>query len=128
MTKFKFTTQQPESQFFQDIMENGYHIFNLNNVKIPDYYPGILPDFPGARVEDLKIGDVITIVVFFKVASSENIGADGGEIDLEVKHIASETVTAVILTPLPKEFALSTGESIEIFQEEILYKTKSTEH
>jgi hypothetical protein len=31
-----------------------------------------------------------------------------------------------IITELPKGFALSTGESIEVFEEEILYKAEST--
>jgi len=35
---------------------------------------------------------------------------------------------AVIVTELPDEFALGTGDSIEIKEDEILYKTDSTLH
>ena len=39
-----------------------------------------------------------------------------------------DSVTAVALTELPKEFALGTGDSIDIFEEEILYRNKVTDH
>ena len=37
-------------------------------------------------------------------------------------------VFAVIRTELPAEFPLGTGDSIEVFEEEILYKTDEQEH
>jgi hypothetical protein len=49
---------------------------------------------------------------------------DGGHIDLRVEHIFHDGVTAAIITELPKEFALSNGDSIDVFQEEILHKAK----
>ena len=45
-----------------------------------------------------------------------------------IVHIDGDKVLAVILTELPIEFPLSTGDSIEIFAEEILYSNKVTEH
>jgi hypothetical protein len=49
---------------------------------------------------------------------------DGGHIDLQVELVEKDSVSAVITTQLPEEFALSTGDSIEVFEEEILYKTE----
>jgi len=128
MTILKFSQKQPDSPFFKDIKEEGYHIFSLKNAKKPDYYPNEFPDKPCVPLKDLKVGDVITVRVFFRVGSGEDIRADGGYLDLEVEDIFYDRVTAVILTPLPEEFPLKTGSSIEIFEEEILSKVEQTEH
>jgi hypothetical protein len=47
---------------------------------------------------------------------------DGGYFDLKIELVENDTVMGVIVTELPKDFALSTGEFIEVFKEEILYK------
>ena len=47
---------------------------------------------------------------------------DGGYVDLRIELVEEDTVMGVIVTELPKEFALSTGESIEVYEDEILYK------
>lgn len=49
---------------------------------------------------------------------------DGGHIDLRVEFVDKDSVMGAIITELPGEFVLSTGEFIEIFQEEILYKAE----
>ena len=87
-----------------------------------------MPDSQGVKLKDLKEDDRITIRVFFKIGSGKNMRVDGGYIDLEVEHIEDDSVSAVILTQLPKEFVLGTGDSIEVFQEEILYRTEVTDH
>lgn len=114
--------------FFNDLFEDGYHIFNLENAKIPDFYPSKFLDYPGVNLKDLTVGDVITIRAFFRIGSGKNIHADGGYIDLEIEHIEGDTVWGVILTSLPKGFPLRTGSSVEIFQDEILYKADRTEN
>ncbi len=128
MTIIKFPSKQPDSPFFNDIIEEGYHIFSIKKAKIPDYYPNKFPDHPGVSLKNLNIDDVITIRIFFKVGSGKTIRADGGYLDLRVEHIDSEKVLAVILTELPEEFPLGTGDSIEIYEEEILHKVEVTEH
>ena len=65
--------------------------------------------------------------MFFRVGSDKNIRADGGYVDLEVEHVEDNSVFAVILTELPDEFPLKTGETKEIFEEEILYKAEGEE-
>jgi len=50
---------------------------------------------------------------------------DGGYIDLRVEFVDEDNVMGDIITELPTEFALSTGESIEVFPEEILYKAET---
>ncbi len=61
------------------------------------------------------------------MGSGENIRADGGYLDLEVEVVEDKSVLAVILTELPEDFPLETGETIEVFEEEILYKTDEQE-
>lgn len=114
--------------FSKDIFEDGYHIFSRENAKIPDYYPGKFPNYPGVDFNHLQIGDVITIRAFFRIGGENNIRADGGYLDLEVEHIEGDTVYGIILTKLPKGFPLETGESLEVFKDEILYKAEITEH
>ena len=128
MPVIKIPTDPNKTPFFKDIIEKGYHIFSLINAKKPDFYPNEFPDYPGVSIKNLKIGDTITVRVFFRVGTGEDIRADGGYIDLEVEHIEEKSVMAVILTELPKEFSLCTGDSIDVFEEEILYKNKVTDH
>ena len=114
--------------FYTDIMEDGYHIFSRNKAKIPGFYPNQFPDYPGVRLNQLRVGDDITIRAFFPIGNGKPIQVDGGYIDLEVEHIESDHVFAVIQTQLPEEFALSTGDTIEIREDEILYKNEAQEH
>jgi hypothetical protein len=52
-----------------------------------------------------------------------DIRVDSGLIDLRVGFIDEGKVLAVITTQLPKEFSLGTGDSIDVYEEEILYKS-----
>jgi hypothetical protein len=114
--------------FFKEILEYGYHVFSMENAKVPDYYPSKFPPYPGVQLRDLNIGDVITIRAFFGRGAGVHFRPDGGYVDLEVEHIEGDTVFGVILTNLPKEFPLQLGDSLEVFQDEILYKAQMTEH
>jgi hypothetical protein len=114
--------------FYSDITEDGYHIFSLNKAKIPGFYPNQFPDYPGVKLNQLRVGDDITIRAFFPIGNEEPIQVDGGYIDLEIECVEPDLVLAVIQTQLPEEFALSTGDTIEIREDEILYKIESQEH
>ena len=114
--------------FFREILEHGYHVFSMEHAKLPDYYPNSFPDYPGVDLQNLRVGEVITIRVFFRVGAGATLRADGGLLDLEVEHIEDDTVFGVILTELPKEFPLQTGDSLEVYPDEILYKTEGTNH
>ncbi len=117
-----------DSPFFADVMEEGYHIFSLNHAKTPGFYPNQFPEYPGVKLSSLIIGDRITIRAFFRVDSGEDLQIDGGYIDLEVEHIEPDHVFGVILTELPSHFALETGSSLEIREDEILYKVEQQVH
>lgn len=123
MTIIKFPSKLSEPPFFDDIKKDGYHILSLENLKIPNYYPKELPDYPGVSLKKLKIDDVISIRVFFKVGNKKDFRVDGGLVDLTVEYIEEDKVLAVITSQLPKEFSLGTGDSIDVYEEEILYKT-----
>ena len=118
--------QKPDKEppFFSEIKEDGYHIYNLKNAKEPNYYPSELPQYPGVALKDLKEDEVITIRVFFGIGKGKKMRVDGGYVDLRVEFVDEDRVVGAIITELPEELALSTGESIEVFEEEILYKVE----
>lgn len=125
MTIIKFPQKSSnEPPFFSDIKENDYHIYSLNNAKTPNYYPPELPKYPGVALKNLQEDDVITIRAFLGIGKGQNLRVESGYIDLQVEVISEDRLMATILTDLPGEFALSTGESIEVFPEEILYKAE----
>lgn len=64
-----------------------------------------------------------TIRVFFRVGKGKDFRVDSGLIDLRVEFIEEGKVLAVITTQLPKEFSLRTGDLIDVYEEEILYKS-----
>lgn len=110
-------------------MEDGYHVFSLKKARIQGYYyPNRFPDYQGVNLKDLKVDDVITVRIFFKVEYWKNMRADGSYIDLEVEQIKHDKVIAVILTELPEQFPLEGGELLDIYEEEILYRASPTEH
>ena len=124
----KFPTSNDSFHLYKEILENGYHVFSMEKARLPDYYPNRFPDYPGVDLQHLHIGEVITIRAFFRVAVGATLRADGGLLNLEVEHIEEDTVFGVILTELPKEFPLQTGDSLEVYPDEILYKTERTKH
>lgn len=128
MSIIKFLSKKNKPAFLNDIEANGYHIYNLNNAKTPGYYPPELPEYPGIKIKDLRLDDVITLRVFFGIGKGKNMRIDGGYIDVRIEHIDDNEILAVIMTKLPQEFSLKTGSSIEIFEEEMLYKAKAMGH
>jgi len=128
MPIIKFPSRKNEPAFLSDIEEDGYHIYNRNNAKTPGYYPSELPTYPGVKVKDLQLDDVVTIRVFFGIGTGKNMRIDGGHLDVKIEHIDDDGIMAVIITKLPKEFSLQTGSSIEIYEDEILYKNEDTGH
>ena len=126
MAIIQFPKKNPSNEppFFSDIKEDGYHVYSLNNAQKTNYYPPELPDYPGVPIKDLQENDVITIRVFFGIGKGKNMRVDGGHIDLRVEFVDEDNVTAAIITELPGEFPLNTGDSLEVFPEEILYKAE----
>lgn len=127
MKAIKFPSKTDNDPFFKEIIEEGYYIFSIENAKNPNYYPNDFPVYPGVNLPDLKIGDMVTVRAFFKVGSGKNVRADGGYLDLEIEYIEDDSVFGVIMTELPKGFALQKGTSLELFKDEILYKAEMTE-
>ncbi len=130
MTILPFPQKQQDAIFFKDILNDGYHVFSLKNAKIPNYYPDEIPDDEmGIKITDLKVGDTITVRVFFRIEDDgEEIQAEGGYLDLMVEGITDNTVSAVIFTKLPEEFVLGTGDTMEVLEEEILGIVDEQEH
>ena len=59
--------------FFREILEHGYHVFSMEHAKLPDYYPNSFPDYPGVDLQNLRVGEVITIRVFFRVGAGATL-------------------------------------------------------
>ena len=114
--------------FYSEIEEDGYHIFSIEKAKNPGFYPHQFPDYPGVKLKDLMVGDRITVRAFFPVGSGKPIQVEGGYIDLEIEHVDSDHVLGEIQTELPEEFALNTGDTLEIREDEILYKVEQQVH
>lgn len=112
-----------EPPFFSDIREDGYHIYSLENADKPNFYPPELPDCPGVALKDLKEDDTITIRVFFGIGKGNKMRVDGGYVDLIIEVVEEGSIMGAIVTELPQKFALKRGGSIEVFEDEILYKT-----
>ena len=111
--------------FFKEILEEGFHVFNFRNAKIPNYYPNEFPkDYPGVKLKDLKKDDVITVKVLFLFSDGEAIQVESEDIDLEVVCIYDDddSVVAEVMTELPDEIPLEKHDSLELYEEEILYK------
>ncbi len=77
----------------------------------------------------LNIYDLITIKVFVADGASNDLPRIiDGYIDLTIESIEGDKVIADILTDLPEDFPLSTGDSIELLEEEILFCIKYEGH
>jgi hypothetical protein len=124
MKKTKLFSKTTEPPFFKDIEKDGYHIYNLNNAKTPGYYPPELPHYPGVNRDDLRVDDVVIIRVFFGIGTGKHMRIDGGLLCLKIELVEKDEILGAVLTQLPKEFSIQTGSTIELYLEEILYKTE----
>ncbi len=109
--------------FFNDLTEDGFHIFSRQHAKNPGFYPNSFPSYPELNISDIKESDTITIRAFFPKSKTAMPQIDGGHIDLEVEYVDHDTkkVFGNILTELPPTFALSKGTTIELNLDEVLF-------
>jgi len=75
-----------------------------------------------------KLEDLQKHRVFFGIGKGKDMRVDGGHIDLRVEFVDKDRVTGAIITELPENIALSNGDSIEVFEDEILYKAEYKDH
>ncbi len=125
MAKRKSPPKTNDPPFLSDIEKDGYHIYSLLNAKTPGYYPPELPHYPGVNRDELRIDDVVTIRVFFGVGTGKHMRIDGGLLCLKIEQVEKDEILGAVLTQLPKEFSIQTGSTIELYLEEILYKTET---
>jgi len=109
--------------FFDDLTENGFHIFSRQHAKDVEFYPNPFPSHPQLGMAHIKKGDRITVRAFFPTSKSRMPRIESGLIDLEVEAIDPDAgiVFGNILTQLPATFPLSKGTSIELSLDEILF-------
>ena len=108
--------------FFNDLTEDGFHIFSRRHAKTAGFYTNAFPPHPELNLSDIKEEDVITIRAFFSTSTAATPRIDSGQIVLEVECVDhdAQKVWANILTELPEAFALSRGTSIELDIDEVL--------
>jgi hypothetical protein len=118
----KFDANHHE-QFFNDLSENGFHIFSRQHAKTPGFYPNSFPSYPDLYISDIKENETITIRAFFTASKTAMPQIDSGHIDLQVEYVDREAkeVFGNILTELPATFALSKGTTIELTIDEVLF-------
>lgn len=109
-------------EFFDDIDENRFHIFSRRNAAKPGFYPNAFPAYPEIAIDDVRVGDCITVRAFFAVGRSKPPRIDSGEMTLEIESVDRDErlLLANILTELPESFALAKGTSIELDLDEVL--------
>ena len=110
------------SNIYNDIAEKGFVVFSNQKSKQLDYYPGVCNSYPGVSIKELKIYDLITIKVFITDERGDLPQLIDDYIDLTIKSISDGKVTAEALTVLPEDFHFKTDSSVEILEEEILYR------
>ena len=108
--------------FFNDLTEEGFHIFSRRYAKCGGFYPNAFPSYPELDISDIKDGDTITIRAFFPTSKTAMPKVDSGHIDLEVEYVDHDAkiVFGNILTELPAAFALSKGTTVELNLDEVL--------
>jgi hypothetical protein len=109
--------------FFNELAEDGFHIFSREHAQQPGFYPNAFPSYPEIDMADIKEGDKITIRAFFTMSKTPRPQIDSGSIDLEVESVDldSKKLFANILTELPATFPLSQGTTIELHVDEVLF-------
>ncbi len=108
--------------FFNDLTDEGFHIFSRQHAQSAGFYPNAFPWYPELDISDIKDGDTITIRAFFPTSKTAIPTIDSGHIDLKVEYVDrdAKTVFGNILTELPTAFALSKGTTIEVNLDEVL--------
>jgi hypothetical protein len=109
-------------EFFDDIQQDGFHIFSRRHAQSAGYYPSAFPAYPHLQISDVHVGDQITVRVFFAANKAAMPRIDSGHLKLEVEFVDhdAKTLFGVILTELPAKFSLGRGTTIELDLDEVL--------
>ncbi len=122
MPIIKFPSKPNQSPLFKDITEKGYHIFSLKNAKKPNFYPNEFPDYPVARIKDLKKDNWVAIRVFFLAGTDEYLQIESKLVEMEVGFVYDDSVVLEVITELTDDAPLEKYDSLELYEEDILYK------
>ncbi len=115
--------------FQEDLIKQGYHIFDKTNVLLPGYYPDKLKEV----IKELKqkseniypnVGEVYSVRAFFALSEAINgeCAYQSGYLDVRLLIWEGESFMGEIQTELPKGFALKKGARIKIRAENVIYK------
>jgi hypothetical protein len=110
------------AEFFEELREEGYHIFSRSKAAIPGFYPNAIPSTPSIPMEKIRPEQTITARAFFAVGDRKQPTVESGLLSLEVEFIDPETnaIFANILTQLPNRFCIAAGTTIELYIDEVL--------
>ncbi len=107
---------------FSDIIEDGYHIFSRKNAKKPEFYQNEFPDYPGVKIKDIKQDDRVAIRILFLSGVDEYPQTESELVEMEVVFVDDDSIVAEVMTELPDEAPLERYDSLELYEEDILYK------
>lgn len=118
----------PHSALFREIMAEGYHVYNRGKAQVPGFYPQEFPAYPRVKLSTLGVGDRIGVRVFFRIGLGRELRADGGCLEVEVVVVSEGRLFGRVISPLPSMLVWETGRTVEIGEEEILFKREQAEN
>lgn len=117
------------NQFQTDLIRNKYHIFNLDNAKIREYYPSELLEIIDKTliVEKkfkIEIGKTYSVRAFFAISEpiDHEVEYQSGFLDLKLIMKENQVYVGEVVTELPSIFVLKKGSKIKIKKENIVYQ------
>ncbi len=54
-------SKDDHTDFFNDLTEDGFHIFSRENAIIGGFYPNKFPDYPELDISKVEVDDRVTI-------------------------------------------------------------------
>ena len=118
-----------DNLFQMDLIDNKYHIFNLDKAKLKSYYPeellGIINQIANfKRNFKIEIGEIYSVRAFFPISEPINneVEYQSGYLDLKLIMKENDLFVGEVVTTLPPIFVLKKGSKIKIRKENILYK------
>lgn len=115
--------------FMADLIQNRYHLYNLDKAQIKGYYPKklleIIREIAGFnRKFKIEIGEIYSTRAFFALSApiDGEVEYQSGYLDLKLTLQEKENYIGEVVTTLPPQFKLKKGSKIKVQKSNIIYK------
>ncbi|MFH0920807.1 MAG: hypothetical protein V1913_10640 [Fibrobacterota bacterium] len=115
--------------FQNDLINQGYHIFDKSKVSVQGYYPKELQRLMKELKQkdqniDPKIGEIYSTRAFFAISKpiDGECAYQSGYLDVRLLIHEGDNFMGEIQTELPEGFALKKGSRIRVRPENLIYK------